>query len=273
MSAHSLLSRCSTVVALILTGGLALVGGVSLHGTGVAAVGLAGAMGACLTAGIARESATGSARATTVEAAWRTGVGVVAVLLVLSGSAALAGGAALVVVAPWAAVVALAWWSRGADARPAGPPHPSGSSRPGAGPAAPARPAARPPSARRERHPSSRGPGHPPLQDPAHPATSRPEPAARPAAVPGVPPVAATDLSRLSMEALGREWLRTGSALEAAVDPAVRAQVAHRRREALDELERRDPVGFARWLAAGATADSNPAQYLRGDWSAGSGTA
>jgi hypothetical protein len=46
-----------------------------------------------------------------------------------------------------------------------------------------------------------------------------------------------------------------------------------RRVAALDELERRDPAGFARWLAAGATAGSNPAQYLRGDSSAGSGTA
>jgi hypothetical protein len=257
--ARSLLSRSSTAVALVLTGGLAFVGGVSLHGTGVAAVVLAAVVGACLRAGIARESQAGHSHVP--EAAWRTAVGVVAVLLVLSGSAVLAGGAAPVVVAPWAAVVTLAWWSRRADARRA-----AGGGRPGAAPATPARPAPRPPSSRRERHPSSRSAG-PHLPGSPHPVPRRP------ADVPGQPPAAVTDLPRLSTEALGREWLRAGAALEAAVDPAVRAQVAQRRREALDELERRDPAGFARWLAAGATVDSNPAQYLRGDSSAGSGTA
>jgi hypothetical protein len=259
VSARSPLSRSSTAVALVLTGGLALVGGVSLHGTGVAAVGLAGVVGACLGAGIARESPAGPARATAAEAAWRTAVGVVAVLLVLSGSAVLAGGAAPVVVAPWAAVVTLAWWFRRADARRAGSAHLPGRDRPGAAPGTPTRP----PSSRRERHPSARAAGQPPL----------PEQPRRPAEAPGRPPVAATDLPRLSTEALGQEWLRTSAALEGTVDPAVRAQVAQRRREALDELERRDPAGFARWLAAGATVDSNPAQYLRGDSSAGSGTA
>ena len=37
-----------------------------------------------------------------------------------------------------------------------------------------------------------------------------------------------------------------------------------RRQEALDELERRDPAGFARWLAAGPTLSSDPAGYVRG---------
>jgi hypothetical protein len=74
------------------------------------------------------------------------------------------------------------------------------------------------------------------------------------------------------VEALGAEWLRTTAALEVAVQPAVRERIVQRRREALDELERRDPAGFARWLATAGTVDSNPAQYLRGDSSAGSGT-
>ena len=37
-----------------------------------------------------------------------------------------------------------------------------------------------------------------------------------------------------------------------------------RREEALDELERRDPAGFARWLAAGPTLASDPAGYVHG---------
>ena len=32
----------------------------------------------------------------------------------------------------------------------------------------------------------------------------------------------------------------------------------------LDELERRDPAGFERWLAAGPTLASDPAGYVRG---------
>jgi hypothetical protein len=35
-----------------------------------------------------------------------------------------------------------------------------------------------------------------------------------------------------------------------------------RRQEALDELERRDPAGFARWLASGATVDDDPTLYV-----------
>jgi hypothetical protein len=37
-----------------------------------------------------------------------------------------------------------------------------------------------------------------------------------------------------------------------------------RREEALDELERRDPDGFARWLAAGPNRASDPADFVRG---------
>jgi hypothetical protein len=91
-------------------------------------------------------------------------------------------------------------------------------------------------------------------------------------APPGAFPAPGADLVGLSTEALGQEWLRSSATLEAPLDPATRARIVHRRQQALDELERRDPVGFARWLAAGATVDSNPAQYLRGDSSAGSGT-
>jgi hypothetical protein len=73
----------------------------------------------------------------------------------------------------------------------------------------------------------------------------------------------------LTVEALGREWLRTSAALAQARDATVRHALVERREEALDELERRDPAGFRRWLAEGATVDSDPARYVSGDPTAG----
>ena len=73
----------------------------------------------------------------------------------------------------------------------------------------------------------------------------------------------------LSVEALGREWLRTSAALAQARGAQERQALVDRRHAALDELERRDPVGFARWLAEGATVDSDPARYVSGDPAAG----
>ena len=70
-------------------------------------------------------------------------------------------------------------------------------------------------------------------------------------------------VSALPTEVLGREWLRTTAALSGRLDPAARQTIVRRREETLDELERRDPGGFARWLAAGPGSD--PAQFVRGD--------
>jgi hypothetical protein len=50
--------------------------------------------------------------------------------------------------------------------------------------------------------------------------------------------------------------------MAAAVDREVRGM-------SVDELERRDPAGFARWLSEGATVDSDPARYVSGDPAAG----
>jgi hypothetical protein len=58
--------------------------------------------------------------------------------------------------------------------------------------------------------------------------------------------------SLLPTPALAREWQRTTVALESAWGPAAWDDVVRRRQELLDELERRNPDGFARWLAAGA---------------------
>jgi hypothetical protein len=93
-----------------------------------------------------------------------------------------------------------------------------------------------------------------------------------------VVPLAGLDcrpVGALSVEALGREWLRTSAALAQAGGPVAgqaliaRQTLGARREEALDELERRDPAGFARWLAEGATVDSDPARYVSGDPAAG----
>jgi hypothetical protein len=78
-------------------------------------------------------------------------------------------------------------------------------------------------------------------------------------------PAAGAPVQALTVEALGREWLRTSSDLDLTREPSARRALVDRRQEALDELERRDPVGFARWLAEGATVDSDPARYVSAD--------
>jgi hypothetical protein len=68
----------------------------------------------------------------------------------------------------------------------------------------------------------------------------------------------------LTTAELGQEWTRTTAVLAGPLDAAARAALVARREEALDELERRDPAGFARWLAAGLTLASDPAGYVQG---------
>jgi hypothetical protein len=77
----------------------------------------------------------------------------------------------------------------------------------------------------------------------------------------------------LTSQALGEEWLHTSALLAARLDPVVRRAVVARRESTLDELERRDPIGFARWLADGSGADSNPADFVRDLPAAGTGAA
>ena len=68
----------------------------------------------------------------------------------------------------------------------------------------------------------------------------------------------------MTTQALGDEWLHTTAALAGPLDPAARQSLVARREEALDELERRDPDGFAQWLMAGSTRGSDPADFVRG---------
>ncbi|SNS68493.1 hypothetical protein SAMN06893096_106200 [Geodermatophilus pulveris] len=70
-------------------------------------------------------------------------------------------------------------------------------------------------------------------------------------------------VSALATDELGREWTRTSAALAGRLDAATRAAIVARREETLDELERRDPEGFARWIAGLPVADSDPGGELR----------
>ena len=77
----------------------------------------------------------------------------------------------------------------------------------------------------------------------------------------------------LSARALGEEWLHTTALLEARIDPALRRALVDRRESILDELERRDGTGFARWLADRPSSSSNPADHVRDLPAAGTGAA
>lgn len=74
----------------------------------------------------------------------------------------------------------------------------------------------------------------------------------------------ASRLPTLSTTELGREWVRTTAALGGRLSPVERQALVRRREETLDELERRDPVGFARWLADGPAVGTDPADYVHG---------
>jgi hypothetical protein len=197
-----LLTRSGIVLLLTCAGTVAAVGGISLAGSGLAAVVLVAVVSGCLAAGIARETPSRGRRP--VDLAWRASVATVAVLLVLNGLVVIAGstitsglvGAALLAVV--------------------------------------ARCALR--TAREGRRP-------------------RAVAAVVPLSVPG-------DVRSLSVPELGREWVRTSALLREVSDPATRQGLVRRRQEALDELERRDPVGFARWLASGATVDDDPTAFV-----------
>ena len=70
-------------------------------------------------------------------------------------------------------------------------------------------------------------------------------------------------LPSLTTPALCREWLRSLVVLRAVVGPAALDDVSRLRRRYLDELERRDPAGFARWLDADTgAAGHSPEPYL-----------
>ncbi len=94
----------------------------------------------------------------------------------------------------------------------------------------------------------------------------RPAPSAPPAApvvVAEAPEVAAgTGVTDLSTAELCLAWRRSYGELLRAPDEPARRRVVRSRRVYLDELERRDREGFARWLGSGARASGDPQRYL-----------
>ncbi|MGY1834036.1 hypothetical protein ACI79P_02880 [Blastococcus sp. SYSU DS0510] len=187
---------------------VAVVGGIALRGPGLVAVCVSGALAGCVAAGVARE-APGPAHRSVLEAAAQAAAVTIAVLLVVSGTAVLAGGAlALLLVGVGAAGWAALRWARD----------------------------------RRE-------------------AAARPAPSPGPVAG-GWQPTAV--VAGASTAALGEEWRRTGAELKRPLAPAARQRLVARREQVLDELERRDPAGFARWLAAEPLGSVDPTGFVRG---------
>jgi hypothetical protein len=231
VSSRGLLVRCLVCVAVVAVGVVAVVGGLSLRPAGLLAVGLGAVVTGALAAGIAREASDDDLRAT-VEATWQTAAWTVLGLLVLAGVAAIAGALVTTLVGAVGGMVGLGIWM--ARTRP-------GRRVPAAPPAA-GRPPARPVP------PASRVQATRPTVVAGNVTAGLPGPAL---------------LAALPLEALGREWTSTSAALGSPLDARTRQAVVRRREAVLDELERRDPAGFARWLAAGPLSATDPVRYLR----------
>lgn len=236
------LARVLLALGLCCGGLLVVAGGLALRGPGLVAVGVAGGVAAALAAGVARES-PGAGRHVAVEAAWQAAAWTVGVLLVISGIAVVGGGVVAAIVTGAGIVAALVVGYQRLNRK-----------RAAAGGVA--------------RGPSAIAGGPPRAATAGTPGTGRA--AGGPARA--LPPVAG-----LPTSALGREWLRTTTALGGRLQPAARESIVRRRQETLDELERRDPAGFGRWLAGGPAPGSDPAEYVRrdvrGDQAAGSDAA
>jgi hypothetical protein len=238
VSLHGPVARILAVVGLLGLGAVAAVGGLALRAPGVVAVGVAGLLAGLTAAAIAHDSPRQTWRST-AEAGVLGVAGTVGALLVVSGTAVLTGVAGTVAVV---AVVAVGWLLRSW--------RPAGAARGGA---------------RRPRGPSS-------AADVVHltivvePADGRAAGRTDPVSAEGttgpgrlLPPV-----TGLSTADLGREWLRTTAALAARLEPVTRRAIVDRREATLDELERRDPAGFERWMASGPAPGSDPADFVRG---------
>jgi hypothetical protein len=220
------LSRFLTIVGLIAGGLVGVVGGLSLRGPGIVAVGVAGALAACLGWGMARE-ADHPRRRTVAESAVLAAGWTVGVLLVLTGTSVLAGGLMAALLAGAGAVAALVFWVVRSPRQES--PAPSAPRTTSLG------------NTVRDIAPLGRAPRADAVRDTAR----------------AVRPVA-----ELSTEALGHEWVETTVVLNGRLRADEARSLVCRRQETLDELERRDPVGFARWLLDGATSD--PSVFVRG---------
>jgi len=70
-------------------------------------------------------------------------------------------------------------------------------------------------------------------------------------------------LKKLSTTDLIAVWRSSGDLLAAAQSPADRALLVNRRAECLDELERRDPEGFAAWICLALDPAVDPDPFVR----------
>lgn len=75
-------------------------------------------------------------------------------------------------------------------------------------------------------------------------------------------PVSSVPVAGLTTEELCASWRRSYFQVLLAPDASSRHQIAQRRQDLLDELERRDPRGFLRWLESGARPGGDPGPYL-----------
>jgi hypothetical protein len=90
-------------------------------------------------------------------------------------------------------------------------------------------------------------------------AKAEPPPAGPPTMLRTLPPSPTRDLPT---DELCLIWRRSYFQLQRAADEHTRQQIIRARQECLDELERRDRAGFARWLASGARAGGDPRRFL-----------
>lgn len=224
------LSRLLWWAGVLCLAVLAVIGGLGLRGPGLVAIGVAGLLGAGIAVGMTRD-VPGEDRSSLTEVAVQAGAWTAGILLALAGVSVLAGGVVGLLAGVTAALVWLGHRSARFLARPSGP------------------------AATTATGPWSSPAGVEALLLPLPPPDA------------GRPSTAAERTSRVSAlptPALGREWLRTSAALTGRLSPAERQATVRRRAETLDELESRDPVGFARWLASGPAPGSDPAAYVRG---------
>lgn len=73
---------------------------------------------------------------------------------------------------------------------------------------------------------------------------------------------ATPDLASLDDPALCMAWRASFIALQQPLHFEIRVRVVKRRQEYLEELERRNPTGFAAWMASGARAAGDPSRYI-----------
>jgi hypothetical protein len=86
----------------------------------------------------------------------------------------------------------------------------------------------------------------------------------RPLAAPAAqePEKDAAPLRRLSNPQLARAWHTSYGQLATAHDPTALDRICALRRQQLDEIERRDPTGFHRWISSGYWVRGDSAPFL-----------